>query len=126
MLIKLVICFEIMIYIYQLLADGDTLKKYSYGQLNRLSNQLARTLCNTIRQNKLPRNNDEDYIVAVSMYPSDRLVVTLLAIWKSGAAYLPLDPSFPKPRVEHIVGESKPAIVIYDEGIVRICENWRI
>lgn len=50
------------------------------------------------------------------MQPSDHLVMTLLAIWKAGAAYLPLDHAFPGPRIEHIVREAKPAVIIYDQG----------
>lgn len=48
------------------------------------------------------------------MAPSDKLIITLLAIWKAGCAYLPLDPTFPKNRIEHILNESKPVLVIYD------------
>ncbi|KAI4461100.1 ebony [Holotrichia oblita] len=96
--------------------DGDILNRYTYKELNEVSNRVARVLCDTIRNNNLARNNDEDYIIAVSMQPSDKLVITLLAIWKCGAAYLPLDPSFPKPRVEHIIQESKPALIIYEEA----------
>ncbi|KAK9712678.1 AMP-binding enzyme [Popillia japonica] len=95
--------------------DGDILNRYTYKELNGLSNRIARALYDTIRNNNLPRNNDEDYIIAVNMQPSDKLVITLLAIWKCGAAYLPLDPSFPQPRVEHIIQESKPAVIIYEE-----------
>lgn len=53
------------------------------------------------------------------MHPSDYLVITLLAIWKAGCAYLPLDPSFPQARVEHILREAKPVMVIFDEGTNR-------
>ena len=49
------------------------------------------------------------------MPPSDKLVTTLLAIWKAGAGYLPLDVTFPPNRVQHILGEAKPILVIYDE-----------
>jgi non-ribosomal peptide synthetase component F len=50
------------------------------------------------------------------MEPSDRLVITLLAVWKTGAAYLPLDPSFPSARVGHILSEAQPVLVVTDEG----------
>lgn len=54
-------------------------------------------------------------MIAVCMSPSDHLVATLLAIWKAGAAYLPLDVTFPLNRIEHIVKESKPVLVIHDD-----------
>lgn len=50
------------------------------------------------------------------MTPSDHLVAALLAIWKAGAAYLPLDVTFPLNRIEHIVKEAKPVLVIHDDN----------
>lgn len=47
------------------------------------------------------------------------LVIVLLSIWKSGCAYLPLDHAFPGPRIEHIIRESRPVLVIHDEGNVK-------
>lgn len=49
------------------------------------------------------------------------LIMVLLSIWKSGCAYLPLDHSFPGPRIEHIIRESRPVMVIYDEGKSLFC-----
>lgn len=62
-----------------------------------------------------PRNTDNDLIVAVSLHPSDKLITTLLAIWKAGAAYLPLDPTFPQHRIDHILQESQPFLVITED-----------
>ncbi|CAG9815434.1 unnamed protein product, partial [Phaedon cochleariae] len=94
--------------------NGET-RQHTYSQVNKMTNKLARTIHKTIVANNLQRNTDGDYIIAVNMHPSDSLVMVLIAIWKAGAAYMPLDHSFPGPRVEHIVTESKPVLVIYDE-----------
>ncbi|KAG5894177.1 hypothetical protein JTB14_001871 [Gonioctena quinquepunctata] len=91
------------------------IRQHTYSEVNSIANKLARTIRKSITDNSLPRNKDGDYIVAVNMHPSDHLVMVLLAIWKAGAAYLPLDPSFPGPRIEHIVREANPVMVIYDE-----------
>lgn len=80
------------------------------------ANQLANTLLDTIKANGSPANPDGDWIIAVCMRPSDDLVTTLLSIWKAGAAYLPLDIAFPENRIEHILKESKPVMVIYDDS----------
>ena len=48
------------------------------------------------------------------MKSSDNLVTILLAIWKAGASYLPLSYNFPQNRIEHILNEAKPVLVIYD------------
>nr|QNH91384.1 ebony [Harmonia axyridis] len=94
--------------------DGNT-SKHTYAELNIITNKLARVIKNTIVQEKLQRNLDGDYLVAVNLLPTDRLVLVLLAIWKAGAAYLPLDHAFPGARIEHIMREAKPALVIFDE-----------
>lgn len=60
------------------------------------------------------QNSDGDSIIAVCFEPSETLVVTLLAIWKLGAAYLPLDATFPRSRTEHILRESEPLLVVTD------------
>ncbi|CAH1101373.1 unnamed protein product [Psylliodes chrysocephalus] len=90
------------------------IKRHTYSEVNRISNKLSRTIAEIISKNNLPRNKDGDYIIAVNMQPSDHLIMLLLAIWKSGAAYVPLDPSFPGSRIEHIVREVNPALIVYE------------
>lgn len=41
--------------------------------------------------------------------------MTLLSIWKAGAAYLPIDPTFPESRIDHILKEAKPFLVICED-----------
>uniref|UniRef100_A0A182S6R2 AMP-dependent synthetase/ligase domain-containing protein n=1 Tax=Anopheles maculatus TaxID=74869 RepID=A0A182S6R2_9DIPT len=90
--------------------------KINYNVLNSTANRLASAMLNRIKDHfRSPPNTDGDYIVAVCMHPTDRLVTTLLAIWKAGAAYLPIDPTFPPNRIQHILGEAKPALVVYDD-----------
>jgi len=71
----------------------------SYADLDRRANQLAHFL----RENGVQRGN----LVGVSLRRSPNLVITLLAILKVGAAYLPLDPSFPKSRLEFIASDAE-------------------
>lgn len=96
--------------------DGD--HKLTYNQLNQAANQIAAMLIDQITTRELEPNQDGDWIIAVCMTPSDELIVTLLAILKTGAAYLPIDVTFPKSRIDHILQEAKPAFVIYDGNAV--------
>lgn len=41
--------------------------------------------------------------------------MALLGSWKAGAAYVPMEPSFPQARITHILTDAEPALVIYDE-----------
>jgi amino acid adenylation domain-containing protein len=54
-------------------------------------------------------------VVAVHMERSVDLVAALLAVLKSGAAYLPLDPAYPSERTGGIMADARPAILLTDQ-----------
>lgn len=93
---------------------SKTERRISYANLNSTANRMASMLINRMHKQNAQPNDDGDFIIAVCMPPSDQLLVTLLAILKTGAAYLPLDPSFPPNRINHILQEAKPVCVLYD------------
>lgn len=98
--------------IYHDQLDGERIT--NYVSLNSQANKIASLLLHHIISSDSKPNPDGDWIIAVHISPSDNLITTLLSIWKAGAAYLPIDPSFPRNRIEHILNESKPVLVIYD------------
>ncbi|MFF8004947.1 AMP-binding protein, partial [Streptomyces sp. NPDC007917] len=87
-----------------LICDNDTL---TYRRLNEQATKLARCL---ISQGVGPER-----IVAVKLPRSVELVVALYAIHKAGAAYLPIDPAYPQDRIDHLIEDAQPVLVI-DEG----------
>ena len=76
----------------------------SYGELNRRSNRLAHAL--------RERGARPDVLVGLALERSFDMVVGLLAILKAGAAYLPLDPSYPKERLAAMLADAAPALVV--------------
>lgn len=105
--------------------SNDGPRKTMYNLLNSRTNRLAHAIINQVIDiDKSQPNQDGDWIIAVCMPPSDNLVVALLGIWKAGAAYLPLDVTFPANRVNHILTEAKPVLVIYDESY-EATENFK-
>lgn len=92
--------------------DGEHIT--TYDELNKTANRLAKYILQTIHHSNGQPNQDGDWIVAVCMTPSDNLIATLLAIWKAGASYLPIDPTFPHNRIQHIIGEARPVLLVYD------------
>nr|WP_269664908.1 non-ribosomal peptide synthetase [Burkholderia sp. WSM2230] len=59
--------------------------------------------------------------VAVCMRRSPALIASMLGVWRSGAAYLPLDPSFPAERLAGMLDDAGVARVIADdEGRARL------
>lgn len=92
-------------------------RETSFDTLNRRANRLAACILQHLQSINAKPNEDGDHIIAVCMTTNDNVITTLLAIWKAGAAYLPLEPTFPRNRVEFIVEESKPVLVIYDDDV---------
>jgi len=78
----------------------------SYAELNARANRLARHLAGL-------GTGPED-VVALALPRSVNLVVALLAVLKVGAAYLPIDPDYPADRVEHMLRDSAPALLLTD------------
>ncbi|MGW0425117.1 amino acid adenylation domain-containing protein, partial [Streptomyces sp. NPDC003015] len=80
---------------------GDTL---SYAELDARANRLARYL--------VARGAAPGRFVAVVLPRSLDLVVALLAVLKSGAAYLPVDPGYPPDRVAYMLDDAAPALTL--------------
>ncbi|MFJ9030554.1 amino acid adenylation domain-containing protein [Streptomyces sp. NPDC102274] len=76
----------------------------SYGDLNARANRLAGEL---IRRGAGPGNT-----VAVLLPRSVELVTAIVAVSKTGAAYLPIDPAWPADRVGMIMADARPVCVL--------------
>ncbi|WP_280721380.1 non-ribosomal peptide synthetase [Kitasatospora sp. MAA4] len=83
--------------------EGEQL---DFAELNRRANQLARLLA--------ARGAGPGRIVAVALPRSIELVVALLAVLKSGAAYAPLDLDHPAGRLAAILEDTDPVAVVTD------------
>ncbi|SDI36608.1 amino acid adenylation domain-containing protein [Actinokineospora alba] len=82
-------------------AGVDTL---THAELDSRANRLARYL--------VDRGAGPDRFVAVALPRSADLVVALLAVLKSGAAYVPIDPDYPADRVRWMIEDADPALVL--------------
>ncbi|WP_440992928.1 non-ribosomal peptide synthetase family protein [Cysteiniphilum litorale] len=80
-------------------------EQLNYAQLNAKANQLARYIrsSNTI---------SPDDLIALYLDKSLEMIIGILAILKSGAAYLPLDPSYPDERVKYILNDTQSSLVL--------------
>lgn len=86
------------------LIDGD--KSYSYTEINEMTNRLARAL----RQ----RGVAEESIVGCFLARSSAIVICTLSILKAGGTYLLLDSTMPRQRLEYILSDAKPVIILTD------------
>ncbi len=90
--------------------NGATL---TYAELDCRANQLARLL-----QSEGVRPGD---LVALCLDRSFDSIVAMVAILKAGAAYLPLDPSFPDARLAWLLADARPRVLLSDrDGATRI------
>src|SRR5262249_23501648 len=62
--------------------------------------------------NHLLKSGAGGKVVGIYMDRSAEMMVALLGVLKSGAAYLPLDPAYPKDRVDFIVDEAKVPVLL--------------
>ncbi|RKH35764.1 amino acid adenylation domain-containing protein [Corallococcus praedator] len=79
----------------------------TYAALNQQANRLAHAL--------LARGAGPDSVIGICLPRSARLVVSILAVLKTGAAWLPLDPSTPPERLRHMAA-SAGAMAVIGEG----------
>ncbi len=76
----------------------------SYAELHRRANRLARWLINA-------GVGTED-VIGLQMATSVEFTIAALAVLKAGAAYLPIDPTFPADRIDYLVADTGPRMVI--------------
>lgn len=76
----------------------------TYAELDRRANQLGRHLQTS--------GVGPDVLVGVCLDRSPDLIVALLAAWKAGGAYLPLDPAYPKDRLTYMLADSRAPVLL--------------
>jgi amino acid adenylation domain-containing protein/non-ribosomal peptide synthase protein (TIGR01720 family) len=81
---------------------------YTYAELDAVANRLAHLL--------ISRGVGPETLVAQGLPRNSTHVVAMLAIMKAGAAYLPLDPDYPAERLEFIVGDAAPVLLVTDSA----------
>ncbi|MCB5179021.1 non-ribosomal peptide synthetase [Streptomyces antimicrobicus] len=92
--------------------EGEAL---TYAALDARATRLAHAL--------RARGAGPGRIVAVALPRSLELLVTLYAVHKAGAAYLPVDPDYPADRVRYMLDDAAPALVVTPELHARLAEE---
>ncbi|GMT96872.1 hypothetical protein KH5H1_09910 [Corallococcus caeni] len=87
---------------------GDA--RLTYRQLEERANRLAYHLRSL--------GVDTDSRVAVALERSLELVVSLVAILKAGAAYVPLDPAYPQARLAAMVEDARPHVLLTSRALL--------
>lgn len=87
----------------------------TYEELNKKVNQYARIL--------IEHGVKKQDRVCLVMDHSIDMIIAILAIIKTGATYIPMEPNFPKKRINYIINESEARSVITIEKYSEIFEN---
>ena len=89
------------------IAVVDNEQSLTYGELNRRANQLARYL------KRIGAGPDQR--IGICIERSLNMVVALLGVIKAGAAYVPLDPYYPRKRLSFYLNDSQVSLLLTEE-----------
>src|SRR5471032_540810 len=82
-------------------------KSITYHELSLASDRIAVSLSSL----ELPANA----LVAIYLDRSIEMVTAMLGVIKAGAAYLPLDPTYPEARIHQTLEDASPAVILTDD-----------
>ncbi|SCF61799.1 non-ribosomal peptide synthase domain TIGR01720/amino acid adenylation domain-containing protein [Streptomyces sp. Ncost-T6T-2b] len=84
-------------------------QELSYDELNRRANRLARRL--------VAEGVGPECFVAVALPRSVEWIVAVLAVAKTGGAYLPVDTEYPQDRIEFMLTDARPVLVVTSDEV---------
>ncbi|WP_037880705.1 non-ribosomal peptide synthetase, partial [Streptomyces sp. NRRL F-5727] len=87
-------------------------QRIDYAALDARADHLARHL--------VAHGAGPERVVAVALPRSVELLVALHAVHKAGAAYLPVDPDYPRDRVAHMLDDAAPVLVLTPDLTARL------
>ncbi|GAA3031109.1 non-ribosomal peptide synthetase [Actinokineospora globicatena] len=76
----------------------------TFAEVDARANRLARLL--------IARGVGPETLVGLAVPRSVDAVIALLAVWKVGGGYVPIDPSYPAERVRYLLDDSRPVVVL--------------
>ena len=98
------------------LAVADARHQLSYRSLLDASHQLAERLQ---QQGVGPGS-----LVGLCLTRGVAMVVAQWAVWRAGAAYVPLDPHFPQDRLAYMAEDAALALVLADADTLEVCQAF--
>lgn len=83
-------------------------KEMTYRELNERANSLAYKL----RENEVTNNT----VVGILLERSFEMLISMLAVLKSGGCYIPIAPDYPKDRIEYMLEDSEATIILTSQN----------
>ncbi|EFQ97955.1 L-aminoadipate-semialdehyde dehydrogenase large subunit [Nannizzia gypsea CBS 118893] len=91
--------------------------KITFSELNESANVLARSL--------IKRGLKHGDLVGLAVSRSIDLIVVILAVLKLGAAYVPIDPLFPAERINQMVSDAGPKLILLSGSPSKGLASWK-
>lgn len=92
-------------------------KTYTYAQVDDVTNRLAAYVAGL--------GIGKEQVVSVLIPRCEYMAIASLGILKAGAAYQPLDPTYPKDRLQFMIQDADARLLIADETLLPLMEGYR-
>lgn len=81
-------------------------EKISYEELDKRSNRLANRISRLCKK--------DNTFIGIALERSPEVIVSILAVLKSGHAYVPIDPDYPVDRIKYIIDNCNSSLLLTD------------
>ena len=96
-------------------------KKYTYKQVDEISDRIAGHIVESLKF----KVESEEPVVSILIPRSEWMVIASLGVLKAGCAYQPLDPSYPKERLNFMMQDADAKLLIADEQLRGIVDEYQ-
>lgn len=98
------------------IAVSDENGSYTYSELDRASDCMASYL--------IDKGVSENSFVAIRMGREKEFLAAAIGVHKAGAAYVPIDPEYPKDRIDYMLDDSEAKLLLGKEDVLRAVEKY--
>ena len=103
-------------------------KKYTYGEVDEISDRIAAFIREKgiVKREELKGKSEKsETVVSVLIPRSEWMVIASLGVLKAGCAYQPLDPSYPKERLNFMMQDADAKLLIADEELRPLVDEYQ-
>ena len=91
-------------------------KKYTYKELDEISDRLGKYIAS--------QGIGKEDVVAILIPRCEYMAIAPMGVIKAGAAYQPLDPTYPKDRLMYMLGDSAARLLIADRELLPLVDGY--
>ena len=94
-------------------------RKYTYNEVDEISNRIAGYIIGSLKVSGL------EPVVSILIPRSEWMIIASLGVLKAGCAYQPLDPSYPKERLNFMMQDADAKLLIADEELRPLVDEYK-